>query len=188
MAAGIPDYDELKLRLAPGEGGAYRVRAEGPDGSIGSGTFFPPFDETQLDNFVLRVGRLRRGVRAYRSSDMERAKRFGRELFTCLVQGEVRDVYLSASRVAQDRERGLRVTLSLTDAPELMQIPWEFLYEHPSFLSQSIYTPLVRTLDLPSARRARPLTLPLRILGLVSAPRDFRRSTSMKSGESSKML
>ncbi len=33
MGESIPDYDELKLRLEPGEGGAYRIRAEGPDGS-----------------------------------------------------------------------------------------------------------------------------------------------------------
>lgn len=173
MAAGIPDYDELKLRLEPGEDGAYRVRIEGPDGSTASGAFSPPFDKTQLDNFVLRVGRPRRGVRAYRSSQMEEAKRFGHELFESLLQGEVRDVYLSARRLAEVRERGLRVTLSLTGAPDLMQIPWEFLYERPSFLAQSIYTPLVRSLDLSSARPPRPLTLPLRILGMVSRPQGF---------------
>jgi hypothetical protein len=64
MAEGIPEYDELKLRIEPGEGdGAYRVLAFGPDGSTASGAFSPPFDETRLDNFVLRVGRRRRGAR-----------------------------------------------------------------------------------------------------------------------------
>ena len=122
---------------------------------------------------MLQVGRTRRGTHALRSSQMEEAKRFGRELFECLLQGEARDVYLSARHVAEASGRGLRVTLSLTETPDLMQIPWEFLYERPSFLSQSIYTPLVRSLDLPSARPARPLTLPLRILGMVSSPQDF---------------
>lgn len=173
MANGILDYDELKLRLEPGEGGVYRVRAEGPDGSTATGAFSPPFDKTQLDNFVLRVGLPRRGMRAYRSSQMEEAKRFGQGLFESLLQGEVRDVYLSARGVAEARDRGLRVTLCLTEAPDLLQIPWEFLYERPSFLSQSIYTPLVRSLDLPRARPPRSLTLPLRILGMVSRPQGF---------------
>ena len=121
MAEGLPHYDELKLRLEPGEGGAYRVRAEGPDGSTASGTFTPPFDETQLDNFVLRVGHPRRGTHAL-SSQMEEAKLFGQALFDSLFQGEVRELYLGARRVAEDRERGLRVTLSLTERPDLMQI------------------------------------------------------------------
>ena len=173
MAEGIPDYDELELRLQPSEGGTYRVHAKGPNLKTASGTFSPPFDQTQLDNFVLRVGRPRRGTRALRSSQMEEAKRFGQGLFESLLQGEVRDVYVSARHVAEASGKGLRVTLSLTETPDLMQIPWEFLYERPSFLSQSIYTPLVRSLDLSSGRPARPLTLPLRILGMVSSPRDF---------------
>jgi hypothetical protein len=83
MADGIPTYDELKLRIGRGAEGVYQVVAFGPDGSTGSGAFSLPFDETQLDNFVLRVGRPRRGVRAYRSSQMEDAKRFGSQLFEC---------------------------------------------------------------------------------------------------------
>jgi len=170
MAERIPHYDELELRIAPGPEGAYRVIASGADGSLASGSFLLPFDETQLDNFVLRVGRPRRGMRAYRSSQMEEAKRFGAQLFHALVSGPVRDVYLGARRLAEANDRGLRVTLYLTDVPELMSIPWEFLYERPSFLSQSIYTPLVRSLDLKHVRPPRTVNLPLRILGIVSRP------------------
>lgn len=174
MVERIPDYDELKLRIEPGQGdGAYRVLASGPDGSTASGTFSPPFDETRLDNFVLRVGRPRRGARAYSSSPMEEAKRFGSELFEALVTGEVREVYLSARRLADAKERGLRVTLYLTGVPKLMGIPWEFLYERPRFLAQSIYTPLVRSLDLKSVRPPRKLALPLSVLGMVSQPEGF---------------
>ena len=178
MAGGIPGYDELKLRIGPGpEGtpeGTYQVVAFGPDGSTASGSFSLPFNETELDIFVLRVGRPRQGVRGYRSSEMEAAKRFGSQLFEALVGGAVRDVYRAARQAADQKdERGLRVTLYLTDVPELMEIPWEFLYERPSFLSQSIYTPLVRSLDLKTVRPPRKLTLPLRILGLVSRPQGF---------------
>jgi hypothetical protein len=164
MAEGIPGYDELQLRIRRGVEGTYQVAATGPDGSTASGTFSLPFDETQLDNFVLRVGRPRRGMRAYRSSQMEDARHFGSQLFNALMAGDVRDVYLGARRLAEANERGLRVTLYLTDVPELMEVPWEFLYERPTFLSQSIYTPLVRSLDLKSVRPPRKLSLPLRIL------------------------
>jgi hypothetical protein len=172
-AEGIPSYDELKLRIGPGEGGAYQVVAFGPDGSTASNTFALPFDETQLDNFVLRIGRPRRGVRAYRSSQMEDAKHFGSQLFDALINGAVHDVYLGARRVAEQNDKGLRVTLYLTDVPALMEVPWEFLYDRPAFLAQSIYTPVVRSLDLKTVRPPRKLTLPLRILGMVSCPQGF---------------
>ncbi|MGN6171312.1 MAG: CHAT domain-containing protein, partial [Solirubrobacteraceae bacterium] len=170
---GIPSYDELKLRIGPGEGGAYQVVAFGPDGSTASQTFSLPFDETQLDNFVLRIGRPRRGVRAYRSSQMEDAKHFGSQLFDALISGAVHDVYLGARRVAEQNDKGLRVTLYLTDVPALMEVPWEFLYDRPAFLAQSIYTPVVRSLDLKTVRPPRKLTLPLRIVGMVSCPQGF---------------
>jgi hypothetical protein len=173
MADGIPSYDELKLRIARGAEGAYEVEAFGPDGSTASGSFSLPFDDTELENFVLRVGRPRRGVRAYRSSQMEDAKRFGSQLFDALLAGRVRDVYQGARRVAEQNERGLRVTLYLTRVPKLMEVPWEFLYDRPGFLSQSIYTPVVRSLDLKMMRPPRKLTLPLRILGMVSRPQGF---------------
>jgi hypothetical protein len=173
MAESVPNYDELSLRIVPGAEGAYGVMALGPDGSTASAPLSLPFDETQLDNFVLRVGRQRRGVRAYRSSQMEEAKRFGARLFEALVSGAVRDVYIGARRLADAHGRGLRVTLYLTEVPELMGVPWEFLYERPSFLSQSMYTPVVRSLDLTNVRPPRKVTLPLRILGLVSRPLGF---------------
>lgn len=173
ITEGIPNYDELKLRIGRGTEGSYQVVAFGPDGSTASSKFELPFDEIQLDNFVLRVGRPRRGVRSYRSSQMEDAKRFGSQLFDALLVGSVRDVYLGARRVADQNDRGLRVTLYLTDVPALMGVPWEFLYDRPGFLSQSIYTPVVRSLDLKTVRPPRKLTLPLRILGIVSRPQGF---------------
>jgi CHAT domain len=170
MAEAIPSYDELKLRIDRRTEGSYRVLAIGPDGSTAEGSFSLPFDEVELDNFVLRIGAARRGVRAYRSSHMEEAKRWGSTLFETLLQGDVREVYQRARSVADSREHGLRMTLYLTGVPELMEIPWEFMYQRPSFLSQSIYTPVVRSLDLKSVRPPRKVTLPLQILGLVSRP------------------
>jgi hypothetical protein len=172
MATGIPTYDELKVRIEPGAEGAYRVLAFGPDGSTASGSFVAPFSDLELDNFVLRVGLPRRKVRSPGASQMEEAKRFGTRLFDALVQDEVRDAYLRARGAANAHDRGLRVTLQLTNVPELMEIPWEFLYERPRFLSQSIYTPVVRSLDLKSVHPPQHVRLPLRILGVVSSPND----------------
>ncbi len=172
----IPEYDDLKLRIEPGEGDSYRVVAFGPGGNTASGRFARPISEVELDNFILRVGLPRRRVRKYRSSQMEEAKQLGTQLFESLLADDVGDLYHGARSVADSRSRGLRVTLYLTGVPELMEIPWEFLYDPGDafFLSQSMYTPLVRSLDLRSASPPRKLTLPMKVLGMASAPQGFQ--------------
>jgi hypothetical protein len=173
MAEQAPTYDELSIRIQAGEGGRYHVVASAADGSTASATFAMPFDEVELDNFVLRVGRQRLPVRSYRSTQMEEAKKFGMRLFEALLTDGVRDVFRAARAVADQSHKGLRVTLRLNDAPELMDVPWEFLYERPRFLAQSIFTPVVRSLDLTEVPSPFPLDLPLNVLGMVSAPQGY---------------
>jgi hypothetical protein len=174
MGERVPGYDELRVRIEHGPSeGSYRVLAFGPGQSTASATFALPFDQTQLENFILRVGRTRRGLRTFRSPQMQQAKLFGGALFDAVFRGDVRELYVAARRSAEEHERGLRVTLGLSGAPELMGIPWELLYARPSFLAQSIDTPVVRSLDLGSVRPPRPLAFPLRVLGMISSPRGF---------------
>lgn len=173
MAEGIPDYDDLKLRIEPNLSGSYRVFATGPDGSTAEGSFTSPFSATDLDNFLLRVGQPRKAVRAHRSSQMPHAKQFGSKLFDALFQDDIGDLFKISRRAAEEKQRGLRVTLCLTRVPELMDTPWEFLYERPTFLSQSIYTPVVRSLDLKQVPRPTKVTLPIQVLGMVSRPRKY---------------
>jgi hypothetical protein len=173
MAEQTPIYDELRIRLQRTDGKRYRAVATAADGATASGIFVLPFDEAEIDNFVLRVGRQRLSVRRYRSAQMEMAKEFGSGLFEALVVDEIRDVYRAAKAAANQARKGLRLTLGLTDVPELMDVPWEFLYEPPRFLAQSIYSPVVRSLDLAEVPAPHRLALPLNILGMVSAPREF---------------
>jgi tetratricopeptide (TPR) repeat protein len=173
MVESILRYDELQLRLEKeGPTGSYRVLAFGPDERVGRGTFAPPFTDDELNGFVRGVGLVRKR-RSERTEEMEEAKSFGAELFRSLMKEQVGEVYQAAHAAAQANDRGLRITLYLSGAPELMRLPWEFLYRRPRFLSQSIRTPLVRSLDLESARPPREVKLPLRILGVVSSPAGY---------------
>jgi hypothetical protein len=165
-------YTELRLRIDRGVGrGSYRIAATGPGGEA-LGRFKLPFSEIELENFILKVGSTRRGTRRVESPEMELAKNFGAKLFGALFEGDVRELYRSSFAETRTAGRGLRVTLSLTGAPELLQVPWEYMYDPPSFLSISSWTPIVRYLDLPKPRRPLQIELPLRILALVSAPVD----------------
>jgi hypothetical protein len=103
---------------------------------------------------------------------METARIFGSKLFDALFCDDVRDLYHSASAEADIAGKGLRVTLRLSQAPQLSNIPWEYLCEEDRFLSVSEQTPIVRYLDLERAHTPLALTPPLRILGMVSSPSD----------------
>jgi len=174
MPDDIPEYDELKLRIEPGDAGAYRVTALGPDGATATGRF-TPLTEEELDDFVRRVGVPR--TRGTQSSQMDEAKALGERLFQELFAEDVGDVFHGARVIAAGRGRGLRLSFALTGVPKLMGLPWEFLYERSEdlFLAQSLYTPLVRSLDFKTAPSPMSLKLPLRILGLASSPAGFQR-------------
>lgn len=164
------EYCELKVRIER-EADAFRVAATGPSGEA-TGTFEVPFSQVELENLVLRVSRPRQTVRRIDSPEMELVRRFGNELFNSIFQARIRDVYRDSYAQARAEGKGLRITLALGDAPDLMNLPWEYLYDEPAFLSISTWTPVVRYLNLPRARRPLPVSPPLRILAMVSAPSD----------------
>jgi WD40 repeat protein len=163
------EYDTLRIRLQPADGGAYRVLASAPRGDT-AGEFRLPFDERDLKIFVLEVGTAWSGVRSLNSPQMETARDFGTTLFEELFRGDVRDVYHTASAEADSEGKGLRITLHLSQVPELMHLPWEYLCEDGRFLSVSERTPIVRYLDLKKAHKPLAVELPLRIMAMVSSP------------------
>jgi CHAT domain len=169
--AGVVSYNELKLRMNSGPGTAYRVLAS-VDGAEASGTLELPFNEWQLENFVLRAGRSR-GRRGDSSSALGDAKQFGGKLFEAVFSGQIRDLYRDALTRAEGTGRGLRVTLCLSGAPDLMYVPWEYLYDAPNFLAASAFTPVVRYLDLPRGSRALRVEPPINILAMVSSPAEL---------------
>jgi CHAT domain len=173
MADRIPDYDELSLRIDPGPDG-YQVIAWAPDGARASGSFNRPISPEELQRFI---GDLTRGVRGYSSPELDSVKELGLALFHSLLDGDVGDVYQWARRTADSNHRGLRISLSMTKAPELLELPWELIYDpgRRSFLAQSIFSPVVRSLDNPIPRAPLPAEFPLRVLAVASSPRGFQQ-------------
>jgi CHAT domain len=169
----VASYSELRVRFerVGAEAGTYDVLATGPSGET-TGQFRLPLSKLELENIALRLSRGRNVVRRVDSPELELVRGLGGSLFEALFSGRVRDLYRDSFAVARQEGRGLRVTLALTGAPELMHIPWEYLYDDPGFLSISTWTPVVRYLDLPRGRRPLVVTPPLQILAVVSGPSD----------------
>lgn len=165
------DFD-LEIERTPN---GYRVEVTRSPVGNARAEFVLPFSDLEIENVLLKLGGARRRVRRVESPETDAAKQFGGKLFNAVFTGDVRSVYAASVQETNTRDVGLRVRLHLDDAPELADLPWEFLY-NPSlnrFLALSVKTPIVRFLELPE--QIRPLTVhpPLRVLVMISSPTDY---------------
>jgi hypothetical protein len=80
---------------------------------------------------------------------------------------------LGRSRLtSKSKDAGLRIRLRLPGT--LANIPWEYLYDaRHGFVGLDPQIALVRSLELPAPLRPFPISLPLRILAMISAPSDI---------------
>jgi hypothetical protein len=167
-------YLDFDLQIEHTEEGYFARVLNSPAGQAVS-NFLVPFNDLELENFLLRVGRTRRGVRRLESPEMEAAKAFGGRLFQAVFSDEVRGCLRSSLDQANHQGAGLRIRLRLANVPELSDVPWEYLY-NPAlnrFLALSAETPLVRYLDLPEMIRPLAIQPPLRILVMIASPSDY---------------
>jgi CHAT domain/Concanavalin A-like lectin/glucanases superfamily len=175
------DYLDFDL-LIERSGGQSRARVL--DSPVGQAIadFQLPFSSEKLEIFVLRAIGLgsRRTVRRIESPEMNEVKTFGESLFEAVFDGEVLSCLRRSLDEADRRGAGLRIRLRIDDAPEkrdvpLIDVPWEFLFDAAGmgFLCLSDASPLVRYPELP--QRVKPMTVspPLRVLAMVSSPRDL---------------
>ncbi len=99
---------------------------------------------------------------------------FGRMLYQAALGGDVGTLFTAQLEEAREADMGLCLRVRVDEgAPELMNLPWEFLHDGDGFLVTRWETPLSR-LPLGIARRdKRPLEHILRMLVVVSSPLDL---------------
>ncbi|MDQ3704106.1 MAG: tetratricopeptide repeat protein [Chloroflexota bacterium] len=173
-------YLNFDVQIQRADGG-YRLVVEAPSGETIRAPFEPPFSELELENFMLKAGPTRRGVRRADTSEVDAAKRFGEKLYAALFTADVRSALQSSLDQARQRGEsgqdrvGVRLRLRLVDVPELAGVPWEYIY-NPAlnrFLALSTETPLVRYLDMPERIRPLQVAQPLRVLVMLPSPSDY---------------
>lgn len=101
------------------------------------------------------------------------ARSFGAALFDSVFTGDVRGRFDATLHEADLRCKRVRVALRI-GAPELARLPWELLYdsERSHYVALSRKVVLSRYLPLPRPRERLMVRLPLRVLGVISLPRD----------------
>ena len=170
----ITNYVNFDLMVEK-TGDEYRARVLNSPAGEATITFQAPFSALELENFTLRLGQSQRRVRRIDSPEMQNAKLFGQRLFETIFAGEIGACLRSSITQASLQNAGLRLRLRLSDARDLMDIPWEYLYDGDvnRFLSLSIDTPLVRYLDQPGHITPLLVKPPLKVLAVISSPTDY---------------
>ena len=177
-------YEDFRVTFTPRADETYDVRAVDATGRTSEGTFAVPLSNDDLERTVLRLaqnGTTRRATPVGASRDvggtgerpMVDAERLGGSLAEALLAGPVGDSYRRAMERAESHGHGTRMTLSLADAPALLSVPWEFLYQRPRFLASQRRTPIVRLLETGNMAPAPVIDGAVRILGIVASPRDL---------------
>lgn len=165
------DFDLNCRRTATG----FRAQVISSPAGQASAEFNTPFSELEIENLLLRIGRPRRSSRRMGAAEMTAVKAFGGKLFAAVFAADVLACFRMSLEKATEQGAGLRIRLRLAEAPELIDLPWEYLYNATlnRFLGLSAETPIVRYLDL--AERIKPLLveLPIRVLVVVSSPSDY---------------
>jgi len=167
--------------------GRFRVEMRSP--TVGEASA-----EVSFDASMLLAGRaqfqqtlLVSGVAARQVlTKQERAVReTGQALFAALLgTGEVAGRYRASAALAEERDDELRIVLRL-DAPELAGLPWEAMYDPGTGGYVCRQHHLVRHIPVAAVPPPLAVRLPLRVLGVVSAPRGF---ASLDSGREREQL
>src|SRR5690242_2202380 len=173
-AVATKQYVDLDVMIESTAAG-FDVRVQSAGGGQAEAPFHPPFSQDELELFVLRLTRPRRATRRIETPQMEAVKRFGEGLFDALFTGELRACLRASHEDAIRQGKGLRIRIHPVNAPELADVPWEYLF-HASlnrFLALSTETPVVRYLDVPEAVRPLKVVPPLRVLVAIAGPKDL---------------
>lgn len=164
-------YLNLAVEVTALPNGKYRVALQSPVGEA-SAEADSPFTSDELDNFLQILSRERR---VSRQIELNTARDFGSRLFAFLFNSssEISNAYFGSLRDSGTND-GLRVRLTVEKAGALSALPWETLRDPANdFLALSRRTPIVRYTQQLNVRPPAAVTMPLRVLVMISAPQDF---------------
>ncbi len=165
---------DLELEIAPGAtSGHYIITVDSPAGAA-SGRLRLDAERLLSRRRELASAVLASAVptRSTLSAQELPVREVGQQLFEAVFAERVYGRYTASVQEAARRGEPLRVVLRLR-APELAGLPWEAMFdtEADEYLCQR--EPIVRYVETAQPATPLPVNPPLRVLGLVSAPRDL---------------
>ncbi len=183
-------YKDFVIQIGRDDGEGHRLRVI--DSPAGQGTGYLRLSSrgrNSLSTGSSRLGTTHRGVPSPlrhlvpptpKEVDVPREHELGEGLFDGLFSGQIRSLYdRSLGELRGEVSCGLRIKLkfdpSIPNSGQLQALPWELLRraETQEYLSLSRLSPVVRYLDVPVPFHALPLPETLRLLVVVSSPKDL---------------
>ena len=176
------EYDEFEVVLErSGDGYSARV-VDSPTGPASAMPFVPPVEAAELPTLRATM-RGSSHTAVADEGDISAAvapaaagpKAFGTALFEALFNEKALNILRTSQFVAAKHGRGLRLRIRFSDVAELANLPWELLYDpgKHKFLCQYRASPTVRLLDLPEPVTPLKVHGPLRMLVVISGPKDL---------------
>ena len=163
----MADYANFDLLIEPDVHGFVAKVLDSPGGT-GEHSFLLPFDRTDIEDFVVRLGSEGRGG----TKDSQQTAQldpisFGQKLYSTIFQGEVLECF--ANSTARAGRTRIRIRIA-KKAAELAQLPWEYLHNQRYFLALQDKTPIVRFVGITAPVDPLMVDPPLRVLVVVSTP------------------
>lgn len=163
-------YLDFDLEIVPANQG-YSLQVINAPVEPASSNFLIPFSPVELENLLFNLGR----TRFVTNQELVPTREFGWKLFNAIFNGELLRCLSNSLTEAYRQGVGLRFRLILGKTPELVDLPWEYLY-YPgmdNFMGLLQKTTLIRYIEV--AERAKHLSIepPLRLLVMISSPTDY---------------
>lgn len=169
----LQDFDISITRSPDG----YVMVIRSPDGNRTQAAFTIPFGDYQLKYYISELTRGPQPVRrSAGTSPGSVAQELGAALFDAMFAGPTLQRLDSALDTLGDARRdGLRLRIDLTGAPELANLPWEYLYHRNRsfFLALSPDLTVVRYVQMAEPIRRLRVAPPLCVLAMACSPTDL---------------
>ncbi len=162
-------HARFDLQILEGESAFTATVLESPAGE-GSVRFKAPLGQDDLQW-------LRQAEPGRRDRDAaRRVRRIGSQVFQAVFAGVVGELLRSSLSKVRQTDRGLRLRLRLSEAGELAEFPWEFLFDPAcgQFLALQSEVTLVRSLGIRQPVRKATLP-PIRMLVVSCLPRNLQQ-------------
>src|SRR5689334_9696162 len=109
---GANSYLDFDLRFTKAADG-YRAQIVQSPGGVCERAFSLPFQEHELENYLLKIGQRRAGMRGADSTETLAAREFGNRLYETVFQGPLATSLQKSLEAARTAQRGLRIRLRL---------------------------------------------------------------------------
>ncbi len=169
---GEVEYTNLRLSFKQCGDRDYEVTAAIDGGATTTSMFTIPMSDEALQEAIRNLSETRSALSEPATRKVTpmtehgvTAQQFGATLANALISGDVGTMFDEARR-----QGAVRVRLNMTNEPELLRIPWEFLRRNGKDLASQRDSTIVRELE--TAEPARPYVVEgkIRMLGVIANP------------------